>query len=338
MQNQFLVGFTGNTVCFSEPGQPHAWPTKYQVQLDAPIVAIGNFGTFIVVTTTAKPWLFQGAVPSIMSKTKMDYYMPNVSKRSLANMGYGVVWATPGGLAVYSPITGGVFLTEHVQDWDTWRGGLDPTTIVGKFYNGKYIGIHSTGGFTFEKDDQTGGWLVELKQSMESMYYDMQKSQLFYAYQGFVYLWDDPTQILGVLDWKSKVMVTKDFMNLGAARVIADFGNAANALAIAQYNVAMKAANALLIAGCITGGAFGRNRQCRTSIAGSMLGSLKTGLSLQFQLFVNKTLITTVQVPSSDIFRLPAGYKSDTFEVRLTGNVHVRAVHLAETPLGLKEV
>lgn len=57
---------------------------------------------------------------------------------------------------------------------------------------------------------------------------------------------------------------------------------------------------------------------------------------LEFKLFADKTLVTTVDLSSSDVFRLPTGYKTDTYEIEITGTVRVRAVHMGETPTSLK--
>lgn len=57
---------------------------------------------------------------------------------------------------------------------------------------------------------------------------------------------------------------------------------------------------------------------------------------ITFKLFVNKTLQFTTTRASSDIFRLPQGYKTDTYEVEVAGNVRVRSIHLGETPLSFK--
>jgi len=36
------------------------------------------------------------------------------------------------------------------------------------------------------------------------------------------------------------------------------------------------------------------------------------------------------------VFRLPSGYRSDTFEVGVSGSARVRAIHVGETPYGLR--
>jgi hypothetical protein len=54
-----------------------------------------------------------------------------------------------------------------------------------------------------------------------------------------------------------------------------------------------------------------------------------------FKLYANKSLVFTTTRGNSDVFRLPAGYKTDTYEVEVNGNVRVRAIHLGETPSSL---
>ena len=41
---------------------------------------------------------------------------------------------------------------------------------------------------------------------------------------------------------------------------------------------------------------------------------------------------------SSDIFRLPTGYKSDTFEIEVSGDARIREIQIGETPYGLRSV
>lgn len=344
IHNGMMVGFFGTTLCFAEPGQFHAWPIKYQIQLDAKIVAVGNFGTSIIVATDKNPWLVQGSSPSNMAKYRMDYVLPCTSKRSMVNMGYGVVYASPGGLAMFSTQTGGTQLTSYVHDWDTWRT-LDYTTLFGAYYNDKYFGQHSTGAFIFQKDDKVGGYLVGTTQSFTAAYYKSVTARLYFVGKdstgkNMIFLWDDPTQLLTQVDWKSKVIVTKDFINLGAARVIADYGSNANDIAaIEATNAALATSQAIITAGN-DGGSIGAADFDFYAIAGSLLPDImpaNTLLGIQFQLYVNKVLKFTTVRTDDKMFRLPTGYRSDTFEVRVTGTKRIRAIHLAETPLGLEQ-
>lgn len=339
IHNGVMVGFFKNTVCFSEPGQPHAWPIKYQTQVDANIVAIDNVGQTIVVLTEENPWVLQGHTPATMSKTKMDYTLTCTSKRGVVNMGYGLIFPAWGGLAMYSAGAGGDYVTKHVHEWDSWRQAVDPTTIIATQYNGKYFADHSTGGFVFEKEDKIGGFFVELSQPFTATYYDQLKAELYIVDGSKVYLWDDPAKPYQQFDWKSKTFVTKDFQNLGAARVVADYGANPNDALVAAENAQTLADNLSMIENRKTGGSLGGASFGRVAVAGSFIKPLQAvDAGVQFQLFVDKDLIFSTQVTDSNMFRLPTGYRSDTFEVRVTGNTRVRAIHLAETPSGLEKV
>jgi len=339
LHNGIMVGFFGNTVCFSEPGQPHAWPLKYRMQLDTDVVAVDNVGQTIVVLTKKNPWVVSGTHPALMNKTRMDYVLACTSKRGVVNMGYGLVFPTPGGLAVYSTSTGGDLLTKAVHDWDTWRIAVDYTTLLAKQYNGRYFATSSKGSFMFERNDQIGGYLVELDQPFTAVYYDPLAPNLYYANSGSLYKWDDATQPYGQFDWKSKTLVTQDYLNLGAARVIADYGSNPNDIAIAAANNQTLISNQAAITNKTSGGSIGGSSFGTVFIAGDTLIPLQPLTSgVQFQLYVDKTLVHSAQIADKEIFRLPTGYRSDTFEVRLTGNTRVRAIHLAETPFGLKKV
>lgn len=339
IHNGMLVGFYGNTVCFSEPGQPHAWPTSYRINLDSPIVAIGNFGTSLIAATDKNPWLIQGSSPQTMAKVRMDYVLPCTSKRSMVNMGYGVAYASTIGLAVYSSQTGGAALTKYVHDWDTWNAAVNRDNLVAAYYNDKYFACDGTDTFMFLKDDQVGGYLTNETQTFSAAYYDSTHAKMYYVYSDGLYLWDDPANTFESMDWKSKVIKTKDYQNLGAARVIADYNASANDIAVAAYNAAVLDNNQTLISTKKARGAIGGGGVNLTAVAGSLIKDTSPEtLSMQFQLYVDKILIFTATLTDSGVFRLPTGYRSDTFEVRVSGNRRVRAIHLAETPLGLKDV
>ncbi len=59
-------------------------------------------------------------------------------------------------------------------------------------------------------------------------------------------------------------------------------------------------------------------------------------LPITFKLWVDKQLVFQATVSSDDVFRLPTGYRSDTFEVGVSGSARVRAIHIGETPYGLR--
>ena len=132
-----------------------------------------------------------------------------------------------GGLALYSPISGGALITKVLEDWDTWTLSLDPSTLDAEFFDDKYLGVHSEGMIIFERDDKVGGLLVTSTYTPTALHYDAPSGRLFYADDtaGDIYKWNNITQPNAVMEWKSKVLETNNFINLGAARVVADYIN-----------------------------------------------------------------------------------------------------------------
>jgi hypothetical protein len=413
VQNNILVGFVGNTLYFSEPGVPHAWPQKYALTFEYDIVGVASVGGFILVMTEEYPYQVSGNNPATMAFARIDTPLPCVSKRSIVNMGYGVAYATYGGMALYNPSAGMDVMTKLVHDWDTWNTELDPSTIVGKFYNGKYFGSHNTNSFIFERDDRIGGYFVKINYRFSAAWYDPQTNDFYYIGDnlGNLYKWDDSTQPLASMEWKSKVIVTKDYLNLGAARVIADYDVPdEEAEAITAYNNGVPAFNAdvwdhysgsIVDISGFTGGSaatfnvqqqvvtvvdsttftfpsVGTNVGTTADTTGTVISlkglgnvngpydctdefgnriinfgtlnsmvingdnltrSLRTVeglLPVTFKLWSDKTLIFQATVASDAIFRLPTGYRSDTFEVGVSGSARVRAIHIGETPYGLR--
>jgi len=182
--------------------------------------------------------------------------------------------------------------------------------VVAEYYGENYFASHSTGSFVFEQDTKVGGFFVDTAPEFTASWYDTYTGRLYYVAGtlGDVYEWDDLTQPTLTMEWKSKVIVTKEMLNLGAARVIADYSTVTNTW------------------------------DAETVVWESALTNWNTADEITFKLWVDKQLLFTTTVNDMDGFRLPSGYRTDTFEVGVEGNVRVRAIHLAETMSGLREV
>jgi hypothetical protein len=140
-----------------------------------------------------------------------------------------------------------------------------------------------------------------------------------------------------VLDWKSKVFTTKDYLNFGACRVIADYSTPEGEEQIAAANAIILAGNAALIAAATEGGAIDVDEAGMLGVAESGLTPLlEADFTATFQLFVDKKLVFSTTRSSDAPFRLPTGYRSDTFEIRVATTARVRAIHMAETMAGLR--
>ena len=310
--NNVLVGFVGNEIYFSEPGQYHAWPRAYKKDVPHNVVGLAVFSGYLLVATESYPYLVAGNDPAVLSLTRVDARYPCLNKRSIANMGFGVMYATHDGLALYSTTTGPQLATRLLYNSDTWNADLDPATLIGTAYKDTYLAWHSAGGISFERDDRVGGFFVDLvtAQQPEATWYDPLTNNLFYTTgtDGDVYLWDDLTQPAQPFEWKSKAIVTQNPINIGAAQVDADYAETSPVW----------------------------DTVTDTWDTSTLLWDSDGGVT--FKLWVDGELVLTQELDNRRVFRLPCGYLSDTFEVGVEGSVRLRTVRLAETPTGLREV
>ena len=311
VNNNTLAGFINNQLYFSEPGQYHAWPSEYEKTIDREIVGISGFNGAIIVLTDSYPYIIQGNEPSNYVVSRVEARFPCVSKKSIVNMGYGVVFASNDGLAVYSTSTGPKLLTDSLYNSDTWNADLNPSTLVGVAYRNAYFASHSTGSITFEQDESVGGFFVDNSVSFSDARFDSTSNQLYYINKtsAQVLQWDNLSQPALSFTWKSKTYITPAPINLGAARVVADYvewGTQEWNNASDKWNLTVQHWN--------------------------------SNEDLTFKLWVDKQLLFTRTLDSDEVFRLPAGYLSDTYEIGLEGDVRVRAVYLADTPQGLRSL
>lgn len=311
IQGNILAGFVGNTLYFSEPALPHAWPAGYATPVGDDIVALAPIAGSLLVMTKGYPYIVSVRDPaSGLSVDRIDALYPCLNAKSVVSMGYGIVWSTNDGLALYSPASGSAIVTKLLYNNDTWTVDIDPTTVVAEYYGENYFASHSTGSFVFEQDAKVGGYFVDTGPVFTASWYDTQTGKLYYVSGtlGDVYEWDDLTQPPLTMEWRSKVFVTKDMVNLGAARVIADYSTVTTTW------------------------------DSETVAWNSALTNWNNADEITFKFWVDKQLIYTTTVNDVNGFRLPTGYRTDTYEVGVEGNVRIRAIHLAETMLGLREV
>jgi hypothetical protein len=291
----------------------------------------------LLALTDRTPWKLDGNNPAAMSITRTDYILPCVSKRSVINIGFGVVWASAGGLAVYSTTIGTDYLTKNVHSWATWPQDYDAKNLYGAYYRGRYFGSDGLKTFLFERDEEVGGHLVQSDIRFTAAYYDAKTDSFYYAAGDQVWLWNSLQVGNAVLDWKSKVFTTKSPINLGAAQIVGDFNSEEDAAALELENANIRIFNGELITNNEVIGALGTQLGNELQVAGSNLREIRVSTgSVTFQFFVNKKLIYSNSRSDGTPFRLPGGYRADIFEVRVSTNVRVRAIMMAESMAGLR--
>lgn len=371
MPNGYLVGWAGRRLLFSEPYRPHAWPAEYELSTEFPIVGLGVVGSTLVICTEAQPYFGQGVSPASFTTQKVDTIEPCLSRRSIVTTPAGVLYASINGL-VLANSSGVNVVTKDLFTKAEWAN-LNPESIFAANLGLQYIAFNAPNfGFIIDPENPMARH-VELDNfsNVEGMETDPYTGNVYLLRNGRVFDWDPESVIRLPWRWQSKLIQTPKPINLGAARLKFDVGEASNALPIETvfrpYNEALYAAVDALpgtlrrlntLGGMVLGGSPAKPLtglvpsqpdviETRQPLGGSLLYDLGflqlTTLSIRVRIKIveNSQEIRTVfdkQILDESIFRLPAGFKSDLWQFDLIGNTTVYSLQVAETPNQLAEV
>ena len=218
MPNGMMAGFdsgsTGRDVYFCSPYKPYAWPVANSMTVDYKIVGLGVFDYTLVVLTQGPPFLITGSDPTSMVMTRADCDQACVSKRSIVEIGGGVIYASPEGLYLASPL-GFRNLTEQLFTKVEWAQ-INPSTLQGFSAEGKYIGFYNgTAGFML---DLTTGDYMPLNWFASAGYYEAKFFTLYLVVNG--------TQLVRFnqganmpFTWQSKDFYSPHPVSMSCARV-----------------------------------------------------------------------------------------------------------------------
>ena len=145
MPGSFLAGFTGKTVWFSEPNQPHAWPEEYGLSVEHDIVAVAPSSAGLVVLTTGVQYLAVGDSPGAMTPVQIDTTQSCVAKRGVKTIGdmrRSVLYPSPDGMVVVDG-TQAELVTETVYTREQWQA-LTPANFTAIVHDGRYYAFRGT--------------------------------------------------------------------------------------------------------------------------------------------------------------------------------------------------
>lgn len=335
MSNGVLAGFYDNTVCMSEPYQPHAWPTAYRRKMTSTIVGIASFDTNIGVATVGNPVVLTGSDPDQMIPVKHNKSLPCLSRASVCGVGDGVIYASKNGLVKMDISDAGMF-TSVLFGPEEWNRLVPSTTKLA--FDGTKLYLSTESGVVYIFNTVEGGALTTTNQVVDGMYADETTGDLFFAFAKKVYVLESFTSAPLTTDWWSRENVLPFPVNFGAVKIEIDSNYAIDAAAaILQEQADAIASNVTKISTIGGRGGLGARVVNAQPINGSFLDPIPTStVSVSFSLYAKEQLIYTGVLQNGVIARLPAGYKSDTFSVRLQANTQVKAVTLADTPGNLR--
>lgn len=205
------AGFTGKTIYLAEPNFLHSWPLAYARNAHDDIVAIGAFGSSIVITTVTQPYILTGTDPAGMTMDKLELGQPNLSKRGSVDMGYSFVYPAPDGLMLVATgraeiVTLSLF---NKEDW----AALDPTTFVAGHYDNQYVCFYEAldgtrGGFILDPLAPQRG-VTFLDFWANAVWTDQSDGNLYFARGKSIQVFNGSTIEL-TARWRSKEFVTQD--------------------------------------------------------------------------------------------------------------------------------
>lgn len=343
MPNGIMAAFDGKRLYFSEPYRPHAWPEKYILTVDFPIVGLGVFGSAVAVLTAGQPYVVAGTTPDSMSMEKLEVNQPCVSARGIVDMGFSVAYPSQDGLVVISQAGAKIWGRELISR-DDWRR-LNPFSFVAAAFDGRYMASYA---FTDEDDvehrgmaiiDVTGSqpFMTRGSDDADAVFTDLSDGALYLLKNGQdVYEWDAYSMPYGEAFWRSKRFVMPAEMNFGAILIEGEgaITPEQRAAAIAKGE-AIRANNQALMDDDADEGEIAASVIGYVTFAGSLLTPLDS-----FEVFFMATVYAD-GVRVADIYdlnkvvRLPAGFMAKTWEIEVRGNQMVTAISLGMTPSDL---
>jgi hypothetical protein len=137
MPNGMIAGWRSNEVWFCEPYRPHAWPVKYMIGVESPIVGLGTIDQNLMILTAGQPYVATGVHPSVMSLRKVQPIEPCTASKSIVSTPNGVLYTSYNGLILIGP-SGGQNTTANTIRKDEWLRLLNLSTVHASYFMGGY--------------------------------------------------------------------------------------------------------------------------------------------------------------------------------------------------------
>lgn len=217
------AGFSGNKIYISEPFIPYAFPNKYSLTFDHPVVGLGYHNDTVVVTTEAFIYLVQGNNPEAMQQRTLPFNYPGRSKRSTVSSNYGVMFVSKDGIVLADNVSADRISRDTITR-EEWLASYTPTDVHGFIFDEKYYGfiVGTNKGFVFDFNRNKDIIDLELTNTITGTYLHKDTGQIYVILDGSVVPWNSGTDKVQYT-WRSRTIVAPTYVTLGAARVVSDF-------------------------------------------------------------------------------------------------------------------
>jgi hypothetical protein len=148
MPNGVIAAWRDNEIWFCEPYRPHAWPSPYQLSVDAKVVGCGAVGQTLIVCTEGAPYAITGVNPGSMAQSRLGSYEPCTARNSIVPTPSGVAYSSPNGIVLASA-AGAVTITSQMMQREDWASLITLSAMYAAAFNGGYYALAGTvfGGF-----------------------------------------------------------------------------------------------------------------------------------------------------------------------------------------------
>lgn len=303
LPNGILCGWKGNELWFSEPYKPHAWPPQYVKPLDATIVGGIVHGSGAVITTVKQPYSVSGVSPDSMTVARLNVDQAGVSKWSLAVVDGAVMYASHDGLVVLHGGTASLAQGQRFFTREVWRERYASGLSGMRFstWDGRLVVFHGSGAFTpfMIRTDEADGTMTDLPALNAQCAFVSQLSDQFYYAQGsMLYQFNGGADLTAT--WQSRELVLPAPYSFGMLQ----------AVCTGQWTLTMTAS---------------LSTPPQTGLGTSTRGPWTIVVSAQ-----SVTAYVALSAGTTTI-RIPGGFESDRWKVKLTGKGRFRELRMARS-------
>jgi hypothetical protein len=137
MPNGMIAGWRNNEIWFCEPYRPHAWPSKYVINVEFDIVGLGTIDQNLMILTEGQPYVAMGIHPEVMALRQVQPIEPCTSQGSIVGIPGGVIYASNNGLILIGP-SGSKNMTKDMIRKDDWAEMFNLATLKATYFMGGY--------------------------------------------------------------------------------------------------------------------------------------------------------------------------------------------------------
>ena len=219
LAGEFLAGYSGKTVWFSEVAQPHAWPSAYSLTVDHPIRGLAVSGSTLAVLTTREPFIIDATDPQNTSMAKVPNPQGCVSARSAVEFGGAVFYASADGLVQLSGLTAVVVTASYFQK-EQWLA-LKPETMQAVVFDDRlYLFAEATTLVLWFASD--GIQIVTVEDLATAAWRDADNDRLVYVAGTTLNEFSPESGAARTVRWRGREYAAQRPVDFGVARVVAD--------------------------------------------------------------------------------------------------------------------